>query len=108
MADEISQGADLRTQGVVLSDVPHIRRSVMRALRRKKIPLFDSRDPTEIRSAEWIKWAWNRLFSRLHDQQWELRALGDEAQRLLRSDLGQEEADHMESVLEILDETMER
>jgi hypothetical protein len=57
LADELAASPDLSREHVLLPDVPAVRRSLLRALAARKIPLADPRDPTRLRWEEGVKWA---------------------------------------------------
>ncbi len=50
-------GCDYSQQAILAPDLPEIRRSLQRALRRYSIPLLDPRDPMRLRFDEGLKWA---------------------------------------------------
>jgi hypothetical protein len=60
LADQIQKEStldDLRHHGVLIPDVPAIRRSLRRALEKRGLPLADPRDPTRLKWDESLKWA---------------------------------------------------
>jgi hypothetical protein len=53
----VQEGKEDQKYAILIPDVPQVRRSLRRALERWGVPIFDPRDPTQIRMEEVFKWA---------------------------------------------------
>jgi hypothetical protein len=51
------EGQEDQRYAILIPDVPSVRRSLMRALQRGGVAVFDPRDPTQVRMEEVLKWA---------------------------------------------------